>query len=54
MPLRLIGCKVGGMLYSLRSVFRVDLIEIGDYESINEGVIIQTHLFEDRVMNSPM
>jgi non-ribosomal peptide synthetase-like protein len=52
-PLRLIGCKVGRSCYIASNLFsEFDLIEIGDYASINEGVILQTHLFEDRVMKS--
>ena len=52
-PLRLIGCKVGRDCYIASNLFsEFDLIEIGDYAAINEGVILQTHLFEDRVMKS--
>jgi non-ribosomal peptide synthetase-like protein len=52
-PLRLIGCKVGRDCYIASNLFsEFDLIEIGNYAAINEGVILQTHLFEDRVMKS--
>jgi len=52
-PLRMIGCKVGRDCYIASNLFsEFDLIEIGNYASINEGVILQTHLFEDRVMKS--
>jgi non-ribosomal peptide synthetase-like protein len=29
-----------------------DLVEIGDYAALNAGVVIQNHLFEDRIMKS--
>ncbi len=52
-PLRLIGCKVGRHCYIASNLFsEFDLVEIGDYAAINEGVILQSHLFEDRVMKS--
>lgn len=52
-PLRMIGCKVGRDCYIASNLFsEFDLIEIGNYAAINEGVILQTHLFEDRVMKS--
>ncbi len=52
-PLRLIGCKVGRHCYIASNLFSEwDLVEIGNYAAVNEGVILQTHLFEDRVMKS--
>lgn len=52
-PLRLLGCKVGRHCYIASNLFsEFDLIEIGNYVAISEGVILQTHLFEDRVMKS--
>lgn len=51
--LRLMGCKVGKNSYVGTSLFsEFDLIEIGDYCSLNTNVVIQNHLFEDRVMKS--
>jgi non-ribosomal peptide synthetase-like protein len=52
-PLRLLGCKVGQHCYIASNLFsEFDLIEIADYAAINEGAILQNHLFEDRIMKS--
>jgi non-ribosomal peptide synthetase-like protein len=51
--LRLMGCRIGRHTYlatTLMSEF--DLVEIGDYAALNQGVVIQNHLFEDRVFKS--
>ncbi len=51
--LRLIGCKIGKHAYIESTLFsEFDLVEIGHYAALNLGSIIQTHLFEDRVMKS--
>ncbi len=51
--LRLIGCKIGRHTYIESTLFSEwDLVEVGDYAALNLGSIIQTHLFEDRVMKS--
>ncbi len=51
--LRRIGCKIGRRTYIESILFsEFDLVSIGDYASLNAGSIIQTHLFEDRVMKS--
>lgn len=51
--LRLMGCKIGKHTYIDSTLFSEwDLVEIGDYAALNVGSIIQTHLFEDRVMKS--
>lgn len=51
--LRLLGCRVGKHVYLETSLFsEFDLVEIGDYAALNSGVVIQNHLFEDRVMKS--
>ena len=51
--LRLMGCKVGKHCYVASNLYsEFDLIEIGDYCCINEEVILQNHLFEDRVFKS--
>jgi non-ribosomal peptide synthetase-like protein len=51
--LRLIGCKIGKHTYIASTLFsEFDLVEVGDYASLNLGSVIQTHLFEDRVMKS--
>jgi non-ribosomal peptide synthetase-like protein len=51
--LRLMGCRIGRHTYiatTLMSEF--DLVEIGDYAALNQGAVIQNHLFEDRVFKS--
>jgi non-ribosomal peptide synthetase-like protein len=51
--LRLIGCRIGRHTYLETTLFsEFDLVQIGDYCALNAGAIIQTHLFEDRVMKS--
>jgi non-ribosomal peptide synthetase-like protein len=47
------GCRIGRHTYiatTLMSEF--DLVEIGDYAALNQGAVIQNHLFEDRVFKS--
>ena len=51
--LRLLGCKVGKHCYIGTALFsEFDLVSIGDYAALNDVAVIQTHLFEDRVMKS--
>lgn len=51
--LRMLGCKVGKSCYvETTLVSEFDLVEIGDYVALNAGVVIQNHLFEDRVFKS--
>jgi non-ribosomal peptide synthetase-like protein len=51
--LRLMGCRIGRHTYIGTTLFsEFDLVEIGDYAALNHGVIIQNHLFEDRVFKS--
>jgi non-ribosomal peptide synthetase-like protein len=51
--LRLMGCRVGKWAFVETTLFsEFDLVEIGDYASLNLGATIQTHLFEDRVMKA--
>ncbi len=51
--LRMIGCKVGRRCFIETTLFsEFDLVEIGDHVSLNQGVVIQTHLFEDRIMKA--
>ena len=51
--LRTMGCKVGKRTVIETTLFsEFDLVQIGDYSSINKGAIIQNHLFEDRIMKS--
>lgn len=51
--LRLLGCKIGKNTYINTSLLgEFDLVEIGDYASIGSGVVIQNHLFEDRIFKA--
>jgi non-ribosomal peptide synthetase-like protein len=51
--LRALGCKIGKHSYIGTSLFsEFDLVHIGDHCTLGAGVIIQNHLFEDRVMKS--
>lgn len=51
--LRLMGCRIGRHTYIETTLFsEFDLVEIGDYAALNHGVVIQNHLFEDRVFKS--
>lgn len=51
--LRAMGCKVGKHVFMATTLFsEFDLVDIGDYAALNVGVVIQNHLFEDRIMKS--
>jgi non-ribosomal peptide synthetase-like protein len=51
--LRTLGCKIGKYCYIETDLFsEFDLVNIGDFVSLNAGVVVQNHLFEDRVMKS--
>jgi non-ribosomal peptide synthetase-like protein len=51
--LRLMGCRIGRHTYIATALFsEFDLVEVGDYAALNHGVVIQNHLFEDRVFKS--
>lgn len=51
--LRLMGCKVGKHTFIETSLFgEFDLVEIGDYVALNADVVVQNHLFEDRIFKS--
>ena len=51
--LRLMGCRIGRHTYIATTLFSEwDLVEIGDYAALNHGVVVQNHLFEDRVFKS--
>jgi non-ribosomal peptide synthetase-like protein len=51
--LRLLGCKIGRHCYIGTALFsEFDLVDIGDYVALNAGVVVQNHLFEDRIMKS--
>jgi non-ribosomal peptide synthetase-like protein len=51
--LRQLGCRVGRHAYVGTTLFsEFDLVEIGEHAALNEGVVVQNHLFEDRIMKS--
>ena len=51
--LRLMGCRIGKRVFLGTTLFSEwDLVEVGDDVALNHGVVIQNHLFEDRVFKS--
>jgi non-ribosomal peptide synthetase-like protein len=49
--LRLLGCRIGkGTYIDTTGFIEFDLVEVGDRSILNRDCIVQTHLFEDRVM----
>ncbi len=51
--MRLLGCKIGRYCYMETALFsEFDLVNVGDHAVLNAGVVMQNHLFEDRVMKS--
>lgn len=49
--LRLLGARIGRRVYAATTGFlEWDLVEIGDRTVLNQECILQTHLFEDRVL----
>jgi len=51
--LRLLGCRIGkGAYVDTTGFLEFDLVNIGDRAILNHDCILQTHLFEDRVMKA--
>jgi non-ribosomal peptide synthetase-like protein len=51
--LRLMGCRIGKRVFLGTTLFSEwDLVEVGDDVALNHGVVMQNHLFEDRVFKS--
>jgi non-ribosomal peptide synthetase-like protein len=51
--LRLLGVKIGKHVFVETLLLgEFDLVEIGDYSALNFDVIVQNHLFEDRIFKS--
>ena len=49
--LRLLGCRIGNGVYIDSTGFlEFDLVDVGDRAVLNKDCILQTHLFEDRVL----
>jgi non-ribosomal peptide synthetase-like protein len=48
---RLLGARVGKRVFlDTTDITEFDLVDLGDDAALNNGCIVQTHLFEDRVM----
>src|SRR5712691_10494798 len=51
--LRLLGARIGRSVYvHTTGLLEWDLVEIGDRAALNDDVVLQTHLFEDRVLKA--
>ncbi len=51
--LRLMGCRIGRRAYIATALFSEwDLVQVGDDVALNHGVVLQNHLFEDRIFKS--
>ena len=51
--LRLLGARIGrGVYIDTTGFLEWDLVELGDRAALNEDCILQTHLFEDRVLKA--
>ena len=51
--LRLLGTRIGRRVYLHTTGFlEWDIVEIGDRAALNDGCVVQTHLFEDRVLRA--
>jgi len=49
--LRMLGCRIGrGVYIETTGFIEFDLVEVGDRAILNRECILQTHLYEDRVM----
>jgi non-ribosomal peptide synthetase-like protein len=49
--LRLFGCKFGkGVYMDSTDITEFDCVRVGDFAAVNAGGLLQTHLYEDRVM----
>ncbi|TAL04285.1 MAG: peptide synthetase, partial [Verrucomicrobia bacterium] len=50
---RLLGAKIGRRTYfHTTGLIEFDLVEVGDEAAVNEDCVLQTHLFEDRVLKA--
>jgi non-ribosomal peptide synthetase-like protein len=49
--LRLFGSKFGkGVFMDATDITEFDCVKVGDYAALNMSCVLQTHLYEDRVM----
>jgi hypothetical protein len=50
---RLLGARIGRRVYShTTGLLEWDLVEVGDRAALNDDCVLQTHLFEDRVLKA--
>ena len=50
---RLLGARIGRRVYThTTGLLEWDLVEIGDGVALNDDCVLQTHLFEDRVLKA--
>ncbi len=50
---RLLGARIGRRVYShTTGLIEFDLVDVGDRTALNEDCVLQTHLFEDRVLKA--
>ncbi len=50
---RLLGAKFGRQIYvATTGLLEFDLVEVGDRAALNDDCVLQTHLFEDRVLKA--
>jgi non-ribosomal peptide synthetase-like protein len=51
--LRLLGAKIGrGVYIHTTGLIEFDLVEVGDRAAINDEAVLQSHLFEDRMLKA--
>jgi non-ribosomal peptide synthetase-like protein len=50
---RVLGARIGRRVYShTTGLLEWDLVEVGDRAALNDDCVLQTHLFEDRVLKA--
>jgi non-ribosomal peptide synthetase-like protein len=50
---RLLGARIGRRVYThTTGLLEWDLVEVGDRAALNDDCVLQTHLFEDRVLKA--
>jgi non-ribosomal peptide synthetase-like protein len=51
--LRLLGARIGrGVYIHTTGLIEFDLVEVGDRAAINDEAVLQSHLFEDRMLKA--
>lgn len=50
---RLLGAKIGRRVYAeTTGLIEFDLVEVGDEAELNDDCVLQSHLFEDRILKA--